>query len=120
MTFDEEEEAKRRIEYETEIGKKWITEQLVSKQEENLEKILKTQKAARTKESNEIYRDKHKDILDNKSQPIRQYLQDNLVPYLAEGLHDICKNQPEDPVDALSEYLFKRSLDVQYPDPTTY
>ena len=42
--------------------------------EENLEKILKQQKLARTKESNEIYRDKHKDILDNKSQPIRQYL----------------------------------------------
>ena len=35
--------------------------------EENLEKILKQQKLARTKESNEIYRDKHKDILDNKS-----------------------------------------------------
>ena len=92
----------------------------MAKQEENLEKILKQQKHARTKESNEIYRDKHKDILDNKSQPIRQYLQDNLVPYLAEGLHDICKDQPDDPVDALAEYLFKRSLDVQYPDPTTY
>jgi len=28
--------------------------------------------------------------------------------------------QPEDPVDALAEYLFKRSLDVPYPDPTSY
>ena len=120
MTFDEEEEKVRRFEYEAEIAKKAITKMLMSKQEENLEKIVKQQKAARTKESNEVYRDKHKDILDNKSQPIRQYLQDNLVPYLAEGLHDICKNQPDDPVDSLAEYLFKRSLDVQYPDPTTY
>ena len=48
------------------------------------------------------------------------YLQDNLVTFLAEGLQDICLKQPEDPVDALAEYLFKRSLEVRYPDPTQY
>ena len=120
MTYDEEEEKVRRMEHEMELAKVEISKALAAKQEENLEKILKMQKHARTKESNEIYRDKHKDILDNKSQPIRQYFQDNLVPYLAEGLHDICKSRPEDPVDALAEYLFKRSLDVQFPDPTSY
>ena len=48
------------------------------------------------------------------------YLQDNLVTFLAEGLQDICLKQPEDPVDALAEYLFKRSLEVRYKDPTQY
>jgi adenylate kinase len=48
------------------------------------------------------------------------YLQDNLVTFLAEGLQDICLKTPEDPVDALAEYLFKRSLEVRYPDPTQY
>ena len=120
MTYDEEEEKARRMELEIELAKKEISKVLASKQEENLERILKAQKQKRTDESNGIYRDKHKDILDNKSQPIRQYFQDNLVPYLAEGLHDICKAKPEDPVDALAEYLFKRSLDVQFPDPTSY
>lgn len=67
MTYDEEEESKRLLEYEICLAKKEITKRLQAKQEENLEKILKQQKLARTKESNEIYRDKHKDILDNKS-----------------------------------------------------
>ena len=42
------------------------------------------------------------------------------MPILTDGLLDICKRQPGDPVDSLAEYLFKRSLDVPYPDPTTY
>lgn len=67
MTYDNEEEKERRLAYEIELAKKEISKKLMSKQEENLEKILKQQKHARTKESNEIYRDKHKDILDNKS-----------------------------------------------------
>lgn len=43
-----------------------------------------------------------------------------MVTFLAEGLQDICLKQPEDPVDALAEYLFKRSLEVRYKDPTQY
>jgi adenylate kinase len=45
---------------------------------------------------------------------------DNLVPFLTEGLIDVCKTQPADPVDALAEYLFKRSLEVNDPDPSSY
>ena len=65
-------------------------------------------------------REEHKEELDQQSQPIRQYLMDNLVPYLTEGLIEVCKLQPEDPVDSLAEYLFKRSLEVPNPDPCTY
>ena len=50
---------------------------------------------------------------------------DNLVPILTDGLIEICKKSPQkdsnwDPVDFLAEYLFKRSLDVPYPDPSNY
>jgi len=45
---------------------------------------------------------------------------DNLVPILTEALIDVCKETPEDPIDHLAEYLFKRSLDVPYPDPSTF
>ena len=45
---------------------------------------------------------------------------DNLVPILTDGLIEVCKKTPDDPVDYLAEYLFKRSLDVPYPDPTSY
>lgn len=65
-------------------------------------------------------REQEKEELDTKSQPIRTYLNDNLVPILADGLIYVCVNQPDDPIDCLAEYLFKRSLDVPFPDPTTY
>jgi len=45
---------------------------------------------------------------------------DNLVPILTDGLIEVCRTQPDDPTDALAEYLFKRSLDVPYPDPCSY
>ena len=88
--------------------------------EEIVESILKRQKEAATKGRMVQLRNEQKEVLDSKSQPIRQYLLDNLVPILTDGLLDICKRQPDDPVDSLAEYLFKRSLDVPYPDPTTY
>lgn len=65
-------------------------------------------------------REEQKEQLDQKSQPIRQYLSDNLVPILTDGLIEVCRTQPDDPTDALAEYLFKRSLDVPYPDPCSY
>lgn len=89
-------------------------------QEENLEKIIKKQKEYQTKNNIEVFREQQKDVLDTESQNIRMYLTDNLVTFLAEGLHDVCLKQPEDPVDALAEYLFRRSLEVRYPDPTQY
>ena len=88
--------------------------------EEIVESILKRQKEAATKARMVQLRNEQKEVLDSKSQPIRQYLLDNLVPILTDGLLDMCKRQPDDPVDSLAEYLFKRSLDVPYPDPTTY
>ena len=88
--------------------------------EENLEKILRKQKEQTLNVHTIALRDAQKEIIDTNSQAIRQYLQDNLVIFLADGLHTICTKQPEDPVDSLAEYLFKRSLDVKYPDPTEY
>ncbi|KRX09632.1 P-loop containing nucleoside triphosphate hydrolase [Pseudocohnilembus persalinus] len=68
----------------------------------------------------ENLKNQERDILDKRSQPLRQYLADNVVPFLTEGLIEICKNPSDDPVDTLAEYLFKRSLEVQFPDPGEY
>ena len=72
------------------------------------------------KNNKQAIREEEKEDLDKKSAPIRNYLSDNLVPILSDGLIDICIRQPDDPVDALAEYLFKRSLEVPYPDPCCY
>ena len=120
MTFDEDEEKARRQEYDVAQAAKSFARMAKGKQEENLEKIIKKQKEAQTKYNIEVFREQQKDMLDTQSQNIRMYLQDNLVLFLAEGLQEICVKQPDDPVDALSEYLFRRSLDVRFPDPTQY
>mmetsp|Transcript_25469 Transcript_25469/g.39255 ORF Transcript_25469/g.39255 Transcript_25469/m.39255 type:complete len:130 (-) Transcript_25469:47-436(-) len=117
---EESEEAKRRIlvrQKKVEEAKQAAVDSMI---EEGVEKELRRQKELHIKQNLAAIREDQKEQLDQKSQPIRQYLMDNLVPILTDGLIEICKVQPNDPVDSLAEYLFKRSLDVPYPDPSTY
>lgn len=60
----------------------------------------------------EKLREQERDLLDQRSQPIRQYLMDNVVPHLTEGLIDLCKTIPEDPVDYLSNFLLKKADEI--------
>jgi len=120
MTWDEQIEEERRVKYQQAKAHIDVSKAMKAKQEEIVESVLKKQKAAATATMMDQLREQQKEVLDSKSQLIRQYLLDNLVPILTDGLLDICKRQPADPVDTLAEYLFKRSLDVPYKDPTTY
>lgn len=61
-----------------------------------------------------------REILDKKSLALRKYLDLNLVPILSEGIKEILTNFPKDPVDRLAEFLFKNSLKVPNPDPSTF
>ena len=60
------------------------------------------------------------DQLAEKSQPIRHYLSKNLNEILTDGLINVCKLQPKDPVDSLASFLFMRANDVPFPNPTTF
>lgn len=51
-------------------------------------------------------------LLETQSLPLRQYLMMNAVPVLTEGLIEICKVMPEDPVDYLAEYLFAHAHEI--------
>jgi len=51
-------------------------------------------------------------LLDTRSQPIRQYLMDNVVPHLTEGLIAVCKDVPTDPIDCLADFLLKRADEI--------
>lgn len=59
-------------------------------------------------------------MLEIKSSNSRTYIRDRMIPILTEGLIEVCKKIPEDPVDFLAEYLFKRSLEIINPDPSIY
>lgn len=60
----------------------------------------------------EKLRDQERDLLDQRSQPIRQYLMDNVVPHLTEGLIDLCKTIPDDPTDYLANFLLAKADEI--------
>ncbi|KAG2381450.1 hypothetical protein C9374_006439 [Naegleria lovaniensis] len=76
---------------------------LKRKQAEEREKILKSD-AERLEE----IRRQEKMMLEVKSQPLRMYLMENVIPVLTKGLIEVCQMQPEDPVDYLAEWLFRQ------------
>jgi adenylate kinase len=61
-----------------------------------------------------------REILDKKSLALRKYLDVNLVPILSEGIAELLHSFPKDPVDFLAEFMFKNSLKVPNPDPSTF
>ena len=48
-----------------------------------------------------------KELLDVRSQSLRQYLVDNLIPHLMKGLIEVCKVMPDDPIEMLIDLLEK-------------
>ncbi|RKP30249.1 hypothetical protein METBISCDRAFT_23527 [Metschnikowia bicuspidata] len=44
---------------------------------------------------------------------VRQYLNNNLTQHLLEGLREVSKNQPEDPLRELGEFLIRRSEELK-------
>ncbi len=46
-------------------------------------------------------KEKELELLDERSQPIRQYLMTYVVPHLTEGLIEVCKSQSKDAIPVL-------------------
>eukprot|EP00930_Biecheleria_cincta_P082291 TRINITY_DN7204_c0_g1_i6.p1 TRINITY_DN7204_c0_g1~~TRINITY_DN7204_c0_g1_i6.p1 ORF type:complete len:723 (-),score=203.28 TRINITY_DN7204_c0_g1_i6:432-2600(-) len=56
--------------------------------------------------------------LEAEAQPLRRYLLANVVPTLTAGLGEVCKEQPEDPIEYLAQYLFAHAQDAQTIQPS--
>ena len=54
-----------------------------------------------------------KQKLDVKSQPLRQYLADNIIPILTQGLIEISNEMPKNPVEYLANYLEEHQDDLE-------
>ncbi|XP_071972164.1 adenylate kinase 7 [Engystomops pustulosus] len=83
---------------------------------ERFEAEEEAEKVARWEEWNsrleEVKRQEH-EMLEAQSVPLRNYLMKNVMPTLIEGLNECCKVRPDDPVDYLAEYLFKRNPQIE-------
>lgn len=103
LTSEEEVEAERgrreqekfRMEEEKELA-----EQNKHAQKEIEER---TKREAHAKERMTKLADEERDALNTKSIALRNYLNENVIPTLTEGLIETCKVLPEDPIDFLSE-----------------
>jgi adenylate kinase len=58
-------------------------------------------------------KEQERELLDARSQPIRQYLMDKVVPLLTEGLIKICKEMPDKPTGSLADFLFRRCDEIE-------
>ena len=56
-----------------------------------------------------------KDLLEKKSEVLRRYLAENVIPVLSKGILYVCKKLPEDPVDELAYYLFDNAFNAKFP-----
>ncbi len=97
------------IKQEEEEFKKKEADEKERMENEKVESEQLKLKEATEKEKMDLIRQQERDLLDTRSQPIRQYLMDNVVPNLTEGLIEICKSLPADPVDYLADYLLKKA-----------
>ncbi|XP_077123479.1 adenylate kinase 7 isoform X2 [Ranitomeya variabilis] len=104
-----------------ELEKKQAEESLTREAERmaeltRLEAEEEAEKFARWEEWNsrleEVKRQEH-EMLEAQSVPLRNYLMKNVMPTLIEGLNECCKVRPDDPVDYLAEYLFKRNPQIE-------
>ena len=50
-------------------------------------------------------KDRERKMLENKSQVLRAYLLQKVIPLLSQGILEVCKNFPDDPVEYLANYL---------------
>ena len=57
--------------------------------------------------------EREKKLLEKKSEVLRRYLSENVMPLLAKGILSVCQTMPDDPVDALANFLLDNSFNLQ-------
>ena len=58
-------------------------------------------------------KERERNFLEKKSEVIRRYLSENVMPLLAKGILTVCETMPDDPVEALANFLLDNSFDFQ-------
>ncbi|EGR29401.1 hypothetical protein IMG5_156430, partial [Ichthyophthirius multifiliis] len=80
------------------LQKKSILEEKIKLQkEEEIQKNLQKETFLKI----EKLKNQERERLAERSQALRQYLADNIVPYLTEGLIQVCQTNPDNPIEAL-------------------
>jgi len=91
-----------------------------AREEDELEAMLEAQRAADSQKtfksdqkkwdaSLKLVKQQEEEAMEASSSPLRTFLVRHVMPTLTQGLVEVSKNRPDDPVDYLAEYLFRHN-----------
>jgi len=109
--YIEELEKMKRQEEEARIKRETEEKQEKERREAEEAALRKSRQEEWTQRLNEVKREEY-ELLEAQSIPLRNYLMKHVMPTLTQGLIDCCKTRPDDPIDALAEYLFQNNPQV--------
>ncbi|XP_028047087.2 DPY30 domain-containing protein 1 [Monomorium pharaonis] len=101
------EAARKRAEAETRAAK--VAEKLRKEQEFLERKKQREEKMREWTNLMEKLKEEEEERLCILAEPLRHYLMKHVFPTLTEALIEVAKLRPEDPIDFLAEYLFKKN-----------
>ena len=85
-------------------------EKIIDENKEKKEVLTEEQKIEKQLKDLE---EREKKLLEKKSEVLRRYLGENVMPLLAKGILSVCETMPDDPVDALANFLLENSFNMQ-------
>lgn len=72
-----------------------------------------TDKALNKKKlENTNLKDREREILEKRSQILRLYLVENVIPILCEGILEVSKTRPDDPIEILANFLEMKGKEI--------
>nr|KAJ3421353.1 Adenylate kinase 7 [Polyrhizophydium stewartii] len=104
-------EQRRKAEAERAMAEAQASEERAQREKEEVERHKKA-----VQEWNlrlEEVRKQEQEVLEAQSVPLRNYLMRHVMPTLTAGLIEVAKTRPEDPIDYLAEFLFKKASRVE-------
>ncbi|MCQ2820155.1 MAG: hypothetical protein MJ252_23050 [archaeon] len=106
------------------VEKKEVVQKIGNKKTKGLQEEIENEfydnekdevKKLHNKEKSEQLAQTEKKMLEKKSEILKRYLSENVIPVLSKGILHVCKELPEDPVDELAHYLFNNSFNAKFP-----
>lgn len=84
-----------------------------SKKEEQNEPITEQVEEKKPKSIFEKEKEREFKLLEKKTEVLRRYLSENVLPVLSKGILEVCSQMPDDPVEALANYLLDNTFEKQ-------
>ena len=86
-------------------------------QQENKDSIIEENKSKNSepeiKSKIDIEADNKFKLLEKKSEVLRRYLAENVLPLLSFGILQVATERPDDPVEALADFLLEKTLEIE-------